>query len=395
MVFIQGTMLYPASQTKSQHNFIFADRKPIMVQDVKIQNNGINGLYGGDRPQKAEKTSGSWRGESIVLAQVDDVDEKIQIETYMRSAGLKSETVDHKPLAQRKVGVDQRATELTPDKISAYTHATGSSKSTSKIALKYLQSFISNGKEAKPKQEKGLNDLMQRFMGLQKLASALRGNDNDFVAQLTPFEQDSGTLGEIGERLRETKEDPEELAELMKDIEGMPSGQEELYSTMKTLRFQPDQLKRKLRDAQNIPNPSVQERKELLEKVEDELRELERTDGGRIHASLNSLGSASKSGNAENFIEGYNDLVHESTGFSQSLEKLLQRYKPAELVSVLPLMKQALADDLGADLRSTDPIKLRALMSDLSYMHISTTLLDMVSNLTKSIQRIYRAPTTA
>ena len=366
-----------------------------MVQDVRIQNTGINSLYGGSRPQKTEQTAGSWRGESIVLAQIDDVDEKIQIETYMRSVGLKSDAVDHKPLAQRKVGVDQRTTELSQQKISEYTRATGSNKSTSKIALKFLRSFISNGKEAKPKQEKSLNNLMQRYMGLQKLATALRGNDNDFVAQLTPFEQDSGTLGEIGERLRKTKEDPEALVELMKDVEGMPSGQDELFSMMKTLRFQPDQLKRKLRDAQNIPNPNGQERKELLEQVEDELRELERSDGSRIHASLNSLGSASKSGDAENFIESYNDLVHESTGFSQSLEKLLQRYKPSELVSVLPLMKQALADDLSADLRSTDPIKLRALMNDLSYMHISTTLLDMVSNLTKSIQRIYRAPTAA
>jgi len=366
-----------------------------MVQDMRIQNSGIQGLRGGDQQHKAEKSAGSWRGESILLAKIDDVDEKIQIETYMRSAGIKSDTVDHKSLAQRKVAVDQRATELTPQKIGAYTQATDSSKSTSKIALQYLNSFISNGKEPKPRQEKGLNDLMQRFMGLQKLASALRGNDDDFVAQLTPFEQKSGTFGEIGEQLREAKEDPEELAELMKDIKGMPSGQEELYSMMKTLRFQPDQLKRKLRDAQNIPNPSVQERKELLEKVEDELRELERTDGGRIHASLNSLGSASRSGDASNFIESYNDLVHETTGFSQTLEKLLERYKPKELVSVLPLMKQALADDLSADLRSTDPIKLHALISDLSYMHISTTLLDMVSNLTNSLQRIYRAPTTA
>lgn len=366
-----------------------------MVQDARIQHTGIHGAYGGSSHQRAEKSVGSWRGESIVLAKIEDIDEKIQIETYMRSAGIKSDTVDHKSLAQRKLAVDQRATELTPQKISAYTQATGSSNTTSKIALKYLNSFISNGKEPKPKQEKGLNDLMQRFMGLQKLASALRGNDNDFVAKLTPFEQKSGTLGEIGERLREAKEDPEELAELMKDIEGMPGGQEELFSMMKTLRFQPDQLKNKLRDAQKIPNPSVQERKELLEKVEDELRELERTDGGRIHASLNSLGSASQSGDAQNFIEGYNDLVHESTGFSQTLEKLLQRYKPSELVSVLPLMKQALADDLSADLRSTDPIKLHALLSDLAHMHISTTLLDMVSNLTNSLQRIYRAPVTA
>ena len=366
-----------------------------MVQDIRVQNNGIKDSYGGGQQQKAERASGSWRGESILLAQDDDVDDKILIENYMRTAGLKTDSVDHKPLQQRKITAEQRATELTPQKISAYTHATGSSKSTSKIALKYLRSFISNGKEAKPKQEKSLNDLMQRFMALQKLASALRGNDNDFVAQLTPFEQDSGTFGEIGERLREAKEDPEELAELMKDIEGMPSGQEELYSMMKTLRFQPDQLKRKLRDAQKLPNPNEQERKELLEQVEDELRELERTNGGRIHASLNSLGSASQSGDAINFIEGYNELVHETAGFSQTLEKLLQRYKPAQLISVIPLMMQAVADDLGANLRSTDPIKLHALMTDMSNMKISTTLLDMTSNLTKSILRIYRATTTA
>ena len=366
-----------------------------MADNLRVQNSSIQDLNSHNQGQKLGQASGTWRGESLTVNQNDDIDDKILTENYMRSAGLKSDSVDHKPLQQRKVGVDQRATELSPRQISAYTSAVGSNKKTSKLAARYLRSFVSQGKEAKPKQEKGLNDLMQRFMALQKLASALRGNDNDFVAQLTPFEQDSGTLSEIGERLRETKEDPEQLAELMKDIEGLPNEQEDLYSMMKTLRFQRDQLKRKLRDAQKLPNPNEQERKELLEKVEDELRELERSDGSRIHASLNALGSAVQSNDAENFIEGYNDLIQATAGFSQTLEKLLQRYKPAELLSVLPLLKQALADDLGADQRSTDPIKLQAILTELSFMHISTTLVDMVSNLVKSLKRIYRAPEPA
>lgn len=369
--------------------------KTIMADDIRVQNSGLSALQSRGLEQKQESASVSWRGESLSVDQDDDIDDKILTENYMRSAGLKSDSIDHKALQQRKVAVDQPATELKPKQISAYTHAVGSTKTTAKLAARYLRSFISQGKEAKPKQEKGLNDLMQRFMALQKLATALRGNDSDFVAQLTPFEQDSGTLAEIGEKLRGAKEDPEQLADLLKDIEGLPTEQEELFSMMKTLRFQPDQLKRKLRDSQKLPNPNEQERQELLEQVEDELRELERSDGGRIHASLNALGSAIQSDDAENFIEGYNDLIKETAGFSQTLEKLLQRYTPTELLNVLPLMKQALADDLGAEQRSTDPIKLQALLSELSYMHISTTLVDMVSNLVKSLQRIYRAPQTA
>jgi hypothetical protein len=358
-----------------------------VINDSNTNKIGVRGPGQGIQSQGERVSKGNWRGETITLrSTVNDVDDKLQTERLARILGITAPTVS-KQLSQLTITLEQKSTALSTSAIGDYTDAVGSNARTSKLAKSYLSHLSGDG--PKPQPGNGTGELMRDYLALQKLAAALRGNDGDFVALLTPMNDRIANFDELAEKLQQAGEDSEKMGEILAEVGGMPESNEGLYQLMKTLRFKPDELKQKLRDAQNLPELSRQEKEALLERVEDEIKERERSHGSRIHASLNSLGSARESGNAETFIEGYNDLVLDGSGFSHSLTTLLKRYKPDELRNVLPLMKQALADDLNAEPRSTDKTKLEMLLSDLSHMHISNTLLDMTTQLISGLRRLY------
>lgn len=358
-----------------------------MINDTNANKINIRDPGQGIQPQGERASSGNWRGETITLrSPVNDVDDKLQTERLARAIGITAPTVS-KQLNQITIALEQKSIGLSSSAIGDYTDAVGSNARTSKLAKSYLSHLSGDG--PKPQVGNGTGELMRDYLALQKLAAALRGNDNDFVALLTPMKDRIANFDELAEKLQQAGEDSEKMGEILAEVEGMPGNNEGLYQLMKSLRFKPDQLKRQLRDAQKLPDLSNQEKEALLERVEDEIKERERSNGSRIHASLNALGSARESGNAETFIEGYNDLVLDGSGFSHALTSLLKRYKPDELRNVLPLMKQALADDLNAEPRSTDKTKLEMLLSDISHMHISNTLLDMTTQLISGLRRLY------
>jgi uncharacterized phage infection (PIP) family protein YhgE len=366
-----------------------------MFQEIRNQRTGIATPGGAHRQELSNTSQGKFRGETVSVSKIVDIDEAIAVERFNRAAGL-GNPVDFKILQQRNVQLGERPSILSQQKIQAYTSAVGSEKNSAKLGAAYLQHLTSqtpqNDSIAKPKRDNGQNSLMQHYMGLQKLIRALRGKEDDLVAILTPLKEQPASMNELAKLLQDTGEDRKKMSALLADVPGLPENEEELFSMMKTLRFQPDELARTLRDSQHFPNPVGQQREALLEKAEQELSELEDTNGSRIHAGLNSLNAAIESGNADNFIEGYNELVESTGGFSQMLEKMLGRFKPAELIQVLPLMKKALADDLLSEPRSTDKIKLESLLSELANMHITSTLLSLVSELVTSINRLYSAP---
>lgn len=383
-----GTMPHFLTLTKGKTEKITtSEHHHLMINESNINKVSVRGPGQGVQPQGDRGRTGNWRGETIKLrSPVNDVDDKLQTERLARSVGITAPTVG-KQLSQLTIALEQKSTGFSTSAIGDYTDAVGSNARTSKLAKSYLSHLSGDG--PKPQPGNGTGELMRDYLALQKLAAALRGNDSDFVALLTPMKDRISNFDELAEKLQQAGEDSEKMGAILAEVGGMPDNNEGLYQLMKTLRFKPDQLKQKLRDAQNLPELSRQDKEALLERVEDEIKERERSHGSRIHASLNALGSARESGHAETFIEGYNDLVLDSSGFSNALTTLLKRYKPDELRNVLPLMKQALADDLNAEPRSTDKTKLEMLLSDLSHMHISTTLLSMTTQLISGLRRLY------
>ena len=362
-----------------------------MVQTTRIQ-------HGPGAPQTTGPTAeagpaGRLNGIAVqVLSAEVDVDDQILAERFKRDTGIDG-SQDHKQIAERKLGLGGRVAGMDANASSRFARAFGNNKASARLAQSYLQAFL--GKEARPRKEANATELVNHFVALQKLSDALRGSDEDFVARMSPLKEGAGTLSELADRLKEAGDDAKAMQELLSDVEGLPEEQEQLGSMMKTLRFQPDQLKRKLRDAQKLPDPDARTREELLEAVDDELQELQRQHGSHFRAIDHALRNAGEQATAE-LAESYTELVHdERSSFARTLEKLVTRHPPGELRrQIIPLMEKTLANELGlgADQRSIDKVKLEALLTELAHIHISATLLEKMGNLVTSMKRLYGVP---
>jgi hypothetical protein len=361
-----------------------------MAPEMRIQQPG-QGIGRSGSAISDSSVAGSRNGQEIIVQQTTDIDDTLFAARLKVALGITG-SGDKALISPGKISTEQKFIPLGKNQFSSYGNTTGTSAKSTRLALAYLKHFL-NG-SLKPKSSDSTTELMQHYMGLQRLASALQSSDDEFVALLTPSKESFESLEDIAKRLQEAGDDPEKFAEILTEVGDLGlSGAE--FESLKTLRFKPDQLKQKLRDTQQLPNPDTVTREELLEAVQDEIHEFENKHKSSIRASLNSLDAAKESGDPERFIESYNDLVLEATGFSDALGKFLEKYTPEELGSVIPRMKQALADDLRSDMTSTDKTKLESLLTELSFMHISTTLIEMVDRLISGMKRLYSEPTLA
>jgi len=362
-----------------------------MASNMRIQQPGHDIRQPGTSESGTE-ISGRRNGQELVVKEASDVDNTIFAARLKVALGI-SGSGEKSAISLEKILTEQKFVPLGKNQLTSYGNTTGTNVKSTKLAQAYLKHYL-NG-DSKPKPGESTSEIMQHFMGLQRLANALQSSDEEFVSLLTPAKESFGSIDDIAKRLQEAGDDPEKLAEVLSEAGDLGESGEKLEDMLKTLRFKPDQLKQKLRDGQQLPNPDTATREELLESVQDEVQEFESKHKSTIRASINSLGAARESDDPERFIESYNDLVLESSGFSDVLGKFLEKYTPEELGSVLPRMKQALADDLRADGSSTDKTKLESLLTELSFMHISSTLIEMVDRLISGMKRLYSEPTLA
>ena len=137
------------------------------------------------------------------------------------------------------------------------------------------------------------------------------------------------------------------LAELLEDVEGLPKDPSELYNLLKNIRYDPPALAQLLRKAQGLPQDK-QALRALRQQVHDALRELERTEGSLIRATLNAGEAAGKAPDPETFLDTYSEIVHGSGSFADTFKKMLERFRPEKLRNAVELMKKALGDDLNA-----------------------------------------------
>jgi hypothetical protein len=341
-----------------------------------------------------EQARGVWQGQTVSLRQEKDVDSAIRRAEFRQKAGLESPS-DHKSLSDRTIAVDARSLGLSADTLGRLSKAFGGDGPTTKLAQRYLKHF--QGEQTRPHQDSSLNSLVQHYVALQKLATALKGDQADFVARMTPFPEGNPKLSELAERLQEAGDDTVKMQAILSEVEGLPKEPDELQGLMQTLRFNPRLLKNTLRDAQKLPELDSEQAKKLLEQVQDTLFQLELEDGTRIKAARNSIEKGFESGDPEKFIESYSGALEHTGSFLQTFSSLIQRHTPAELSHIIPLMKQVLADELRLDQeeRSSDKIKIESLFSELSFMHISSTLLEKIERLIAGMKRIYGQPIAA
>lgn len=358
----------------------------IMFDQVRISR-GQSPDQRNDSP-KVGGARGTWNGTPVILRQERDVDEEVRKTQYRQSAGLDIPN-DQKALRERSASLDVRSLSLPAESLMKLAKTFGGDAKTTRLAQSYLNFF--RGQQERPKQDGSLSSLMQHYVALHKLAGSLKGSDADFVAKMTPQAEGNPSLSELAEKLINAGEDQSKLQEALSET-GIPNEEsEKLASLFKTLRFQPEQLKQKLREAQELPELSDPEKKALQEQVEDALLQLEIDDGSRIKAARNGIEKGFETSDPESFVDSYSSALEHTGSFLNTLTTLAKRHKPEELRHVIPLMKQTLADELQLDQdeRSTDKIKLECLLSELSYMHISTTLIEKINKLVTGMQRVY------
>ncbi len=341
-----------------------------------------------------DQAQGTWSGIALRLRQEKDVDSEIRRTQYRQQSGLETPT-DRKTLGERTISLDARSLPISSDMLGKLGKVFGGDAEATKLAQNYLKHFL--GEQARPKQDGSLNKLLQHYIALHKLSAALKENQNDFIAKLTPINGGDAKLDELAKQLQEAGEDPAKLKALLAEVQGLPEDPDELHAMMKTLRFNPEALKNKLRESQGLPELDQKQLNELRENIEDTLLQLEIDDGGRIKLARNSVEKGFEAGDPERFIESYSGALEHTGNFLQTFSALIKRHKPAELRNIIPLMKQTLASELqlDQDARSADKIKLESLLSELSFMHISTTLIEKIDGLIKGLKRIYGQPIAA
>jgi hypothetical protein len=362
-----------------------------------MQSTRISRQQGPDQHQIEDsfgEVKGSWNGMPVALRQERNIDDEIRRVQYRQSSGLDAPS-DRKLLKERTASLDVRSMNLSTETLGRLAKVFGGDARTTRLAQSYLKYF--RGQQEKPKQDGSLNSLLQHYIALHKLSSALKESDDNFVAKMTPQSEGNPTLSELAKKLIEAGEDPEKFQEALSEVDGLPDDTDELHGLMKTLRFKPDQLKQELREAQQLPELGNEEKKALQEQVEDVLLQLEIDDGSRIKSARNGIEKGFETSDPEGFIESYASALENTGSFLQTFTNLVKRHTPNELKHVIPLMKQTLADELQLDQRerSADKIKLESLMNELSYMHISTTLMEKIKRLVDGMQRIYGDPAAA
>lgn len=320
----------------------------------------------------------------------DDVDEKFQAEQLARSAGLLMSR-EPKALSQFKLATQSAPADLGLLQARRFEKSFSSEKQAVDTAQELLRNMLEG--RPLPKQGNSPTEVAERFAALMRLRESLKGDDDTFIALMSPLPEGISDLKAFSKKLQDAGEDDQALKQLLSDIQGSQD-EEAFVKSMKTARFDPEKLKESLRNAQSLPYLEKPTREELAEKAEDEISELLRRNESHVRA-MNAVLEKAGQGIATAAILSYDELVHSGCdSFVSMLEILISRHPPKELSqNVMPLMEQALAHELGRgeEQRSVDKPKLEALMNWLQCMRIAKGLFPSLERLTTTIRRMYGA----
>lgn len=346
---------------------------------------------GSSRPGLREGTSsatGNWRGMSLTVESNQDVDEKIEIDRIRRTQGQLGIAIG-KSLADQGVRTDGKGIPVPAGLLSQLAQHYGGKPAALKTAAKFLDHFVNGGN--KPPQNESLDSTMKNYIALKLLVDAAKAGPDDFIARMTPVSEGNASLSELADKLKEANEDPGKLQQLLAEVEGLPAEAEELFSMMKTLRFNPKELGDTLKRKQRFPDLNREQLADMVDQAEDLLREMEVSHGSRIKAARSAIQNGAQTPDPGAFAETYVETLHGGTSFMQMLQAIVNRHPPADVPSTLLLLKQTLADEIRLDQedRSVDKIKLEAINTELSHMHISSTLLEKLRKLTSGIGRVF------
>ncbi len=362
--------------------------------DSRIQNTSESAFFRSQAQLQARETTGNYRGTSVRVADVDEVTQSRELAKALQ-AKMGLADLARQQQSKPNVSSDLRGIPLSNAQLNRMIGNFGGLAATTKLAAKYLDYF--NNNSSKPMQNETTTGLMQHFAALKYLTTAARSGPEDFIARMTPVSDGNGSLQELADKLKEANDDPQKLQAALAEVGGLPSDADELFQMMKTLRFNPKQLGETLRQKQGLPKADAQQLGDLAEKAEEFLKNLELEQGSRIKAATHALDSGQQIIDPAGFAEAYVEVLHGEKRFSTLMLNLLEKHEPKMLPLVISQVKQTLGDEIRLDQerRSADTIKLEAIYSELSLLHISNTALERISRLVEGLNRVFGLTATA
>lgn len=138
--------------------------------------------------------------------------------------------------------------------------------------------------------------------------------------------------------------------------------------------------------------------REIIERLQDALADLEMESGPRIRASINTMGVAVEMATTPEgravFQEAYRDVVLGHATLADTLMLVLERLGGADgddFQKGLQGLIKALGADLSALRPSSEPNRLRALVQDLYQLEVTATVLDGCKALAQRMKARYGA----
>ncbi len=323
----------------------------------------------------------------------DDIDEEAEINFRRQAFGLdapKSELL----IKQMMLEVGDKTRELSRSETQKYLRVLGQTKTSAELAQNILQRLMKGAPLPEP--GKSPIEIAEFNTALLRINAALDGSDDEFVEWMSPLNSDTPDLEILAKKLQDAGSNAAHLKSLLADFRGLSEDQEDIAKQFATARFDKNSLKRELRKAQNLPILDGRTKAQIKEKIQDEIKELQRQHGSHLHALRNLFEKAGDLASKE-LAETYDELVHAKTsGFVATIEILLTKHSETKLLdSVIPLFEKTLSHELHLteEERSVDKEKLHAILSEIQHMHILKTLIERIEGFVTTLGRLYGVAT--
>ncbi|MRD47066.1 hypothetical protein GHT07_07235 [Caenimonas koreensis DSM 17982] len=367
------------------------------MSKVNIQGMGVSqvGLGHHDAQPSAVKAKGTWRGQSLVLAQAGMAQQVMQPQN-VAAQGLPA--VPDRNVLSRRVSTVAAFHAKAPDDILQRAQAMGvSARDVRNGAMALL-----NGKQAaaagKRRDASKLSYLQHQY------AAALLEDDvtdDDAAARLTHQGHQARNAEDLAKHvatlLESAADNGEELQHFLEDVlSGLDTtaddvGEdriERLKDELWEARRDEKRLMEVLRKAQGIPSldrsKSQQERERMRQKLQDDIQRFESEDlaGADVVPRYNVANVSATAPQPQRFEDAYVELVTKPHTLPQAMQVLLRAYDDiAELIASVVKFQQARADDLNSMPPSRDVIRLGAVISDLGTTFVFSTLIDSAREL--------------
>ncbi len=319
----------------------------------------------------------------------DDVDELIETDYRRQNFGLDAARPQLQ-LSQMKLEANDKPQEFSPGLIKQYLKSIGNNKSSSELTQNLLKQLTIGNPIAL--NGKSQQEIAEFAIALHRLYAALNGSDDEFVAWLSPLKPETPDLAELAKKLQDAGGDAKQMQDLLSDFRGLPEDEGDISNQFGPASFDVNLLRSELWKAQRLPKLGHELKRELAEKVKDELQEIHRQFGTHLLALRNLLEKAGDLANVD-LAESYDQLIHgNSSGITSTMEILATRHSEKELLgTVIPVIEKTLSHELSLDeeQRSVEKEKLYAILSEIQQMNILKALIERLGNFASSLGRLY------